>query len=342
MLKGLIFCSVVISLFLGINIPGSVAGEKQASQPKKNRFTPKNMVLITGGEFPMGVKLGQDDEMPLHFANVKPYNIDKYEVTNRQFKEFVNANPQWSKKKIPLKYHDGDYLKHWPKGTYPPRLANHPVVYVSWFAAKAYCKWAGKRLPTEAEWEKAASYNLLNKNMPPNRKFKWNFGDVFNSQAANTAHYNGLPIEGLWRMWWDEFSPDLTRKILVGETTTPVGKFASGANKLYDLTGNVWEWCLDWYRGDSYTVQVRLQKERKQKVRLKPETSFDYMYEATYGDKESPTRIYRVLRGGSGVDKAIKTRSTNRFKFKPSFTDNDVGFRCVANVVSSPNPGRLK
>jgi formylglycine-generating enzyme required for sulfatase activity len=332
MMKKLVFWSMILGLIFLLGISNSMASEQQAAQPKKNKFSTADMVFIPGGEFPMGNDSGSEDEMPLHTVYVKPFFIDKYEVTNRQFKQFIRANPQWNKKNIPAKYHDGDYLKHWKKGTYPPRLADHPVVYVSWYAAKAYAEWRNKRLPTEAEWEKAACYNLTNKNMPMNRKYKWSFGDVFNSQAANTAHYNGFPIGGLWSVWWNTYSVNLERKILAGETTMPVGKFAPGVNNLYDITGNVWEWCLDWYRGDSYKTEAKKEKNKK-KIELGQKKGFDYLYEPTYGDKDTSTLTYRVLRGGSWTNKASMTRTTNRFKFKPNFTDNDVGFRCVGDAA---------
>ena len=85
-----------------------------------------------------------------------PFYIDRHEVTNAQYKQFVDTNPLWQKDRIPSEYHDGDYLKHWEGNNYPQGQENHPVVYVSWYAAMAYAGWAGKRLPTEAEWEKAA------------------------------------------------------------------------------------------------------------------------------------------------------------------------------------------
>ncbi|MHC4159805.1 MAG: formylglycine-generating enzyme family protein [Planctomycetota bacterium] len=336
-MKKLMFWSMVLCLFFQLNISEGIASEQPISRLRKNKFSTNNMELITSGEFQMGSDLGEDDEIPLHIINVDAFYMDKYEVTNREFKKFIKANPQWSKENIPSKYCDGDYLKHWVNETYPPNLANHPVVYVSWYAAKAYADWQNKRLPTEAEWEKAASYNLSNKNIRTNHKHKWSFGDVFNPRAANTAHYNGLPIGGWWRMWWKDFSSNLTQKVLAGETTIPVGKFAPGANNLYDTTGNVWEWCLDWYRGDSYLVEARKEKTRKEKVRLGQQKSFDYLYEPTYGDKESSTQVYRVLRGGSWAVKANLTRTTNRFKFKQTFTDNDVGFRCAGDYTPNKN-----
>ena len=117
-----------------------------------------DMVLIPGGEFQMGSDDSDafDSEKPVHIVYIDEFYMDKYEVTNAQYKMFVDANPQWQKQNIPDKYHNGIYLKHWNGNNYPSGTGDHPVVHVSWYAAMAYAQWTGKCLPTEAEWEKAA------------------------------------------------------------------------------------------------------------------------------------------------------------------------------------------
>jgi formylglycine-generating enzyme required for sulfatase activity len=336
---------ILFIFFISLSAIGSanekVTLQNEANKPKvlpqkqKSARTPVNkkyadMVLISGGEFEMGSILGDDDEEPVHKVHVDSFYIDRYEVTNRMFKKFVDANPKWRKDKIPEKYHDGDYLKHWNGNTYPPNLADHPVVYVSWYAADAYAKWRGKRLPTEAEWEMGASYNLVNNNMKKKHKFNWSFGDRFEPRRSNTAHYHGLAIGGLWQDWWKKIGLNSFKSLLNGNATTKVGTFPAGANNLYDMTGNVWEWCQDWYQEDAYKKAATL-KQPKQEIAQAEK--YDYLYEAS-SPKEAAgleTR-YRVIRGGSWNDNDNIARTTNRYKFLPHFCYDDVGFRCAADA----------
>ena len=132
----------------------------------KNSNIPAGMVLIPAGEFQMGSNDGHDNEKPVHTVYLDAFYMDRYNVTNAQYKKFIDANPQWRKNRIPAEYHDGDYLKHWEGNSYPSGKDNYPVAYVSWYAAMAYAQWAGKRLPTEAEWEKAARGGLEGKKYP--------------------------------------------------------------------------------------------------------------------------------------------------------------------------------
>ena len=178
------------------------------------------MAIIPAGEFQRGSDdtAAGDDEQLVRMIYLDTFYIDRYEVTNAQYKQFVDAHPLWQKNRIPSEYHDGDYLKHWEGNNYPESKENHPVVYISWYAAIAYAEWAGKRLPTEAEWEKAARGGLVEKAYP--------WGNSIDPSKAN-------------------YSAEI-------EDTTPVGSYLANAYGLYDMAGNAWEWCLDLYEPDFY------------------------------------------------------------------------------------------
>jgi formylglycine-generating enzyme len=200
----------------------------------------KAMVLITGATFQMGtdqsdipelqlvfgIKQAElfADEIPRHPVTIHSFYLDKYEVTNAQFKTFVEHNPDWRQDRIPARYHNGNYLKHWNSKGYPKEKANHPVVNISWYAAVAYCQWTGKRLPTEAEWEYAARGGLKAKAFP----------------------------------WGDE-PVDKTRANY-GESgfgdTTPVGSYYANGYGLFDMAGNVWEYLADEWGRYSSSAQI--------------------------------------------------------------------------------------
>ncbi|MDE0482630.1 MAG: SUMF1/EgtB/PvdO family nonheme iron enzyme [Candidatus Poribacteria bacterium] len=223
--------------------PATVSPPEDALLPKPSSVdsaqvvpTPNasgDMMLIPAGEFQMGSNNGKADnsERPLHNVYVDAFYMDKHLVTNAQYMEFVTANPQWHKSSkwyewgkkqktsIAKRYHDGDYLKHWHENIYPDEKADHPVTWVSWYAAMAYARWIGKRLPTEAEWEKAARGGLTEQEYPGG-----------NSIDFSQANYNSS----------------------VGDTT-PVGEYPANGYGLYDMAGNAWEWCLDTYDADFYT-----------------------------------------------------------------------------------------
>ena len=136
-------------------------------EPAPEPIIPDGMVLIPEGEFEMGSNNGNadNDEEPVHTVHLDAFYIDANEVTNGEFKDFVLANPEWQKEQIDEKFHDGNYLQDWHGNNFPLGERDHPVRYASWYAAMAYAVWVDKRLPTEAEWEKAARGGLKKKGL---------------------------------------------------------------------------------------------------------------------------------------------------------------------------------
>ena len=168
------------------------------------------LVYVPAGEFQMGSENGYSDEKPVHTVYLDVFWIDQTEVTNAMYAQCVQA---------------GDCIQ--PSSTIYYSNSNyndHPVVYVSWNDASAFCEWADRRLPTEAEWEKAARGGLEGKAYP--------WGDeapVCELGAENGAQYGSCSGQ-----------------------TVPVGSFGENGYGLYDMAGNVWEWVADWYASDYY------------------------------------------------------------------------------------------
>ncbi len=206
-----------ISLFLSVFIFISCSGT--------NKKIPE-MVLIKGGHFSMGSNINkQSDEYPANYVYVKNFYLSKYEITHQQYKYFLDDNPHWKKqnkkKLIAKKLVDMDYLDNWKDGKFPEKLKNHPVNFVSWFAAVAYCNWlsqeTGKkvRLPDEAEWEYAAG------------------------NGEKHDPYGSMPMD----------KKDLTYGENPGpyKTTRPIGSHKPNDFGLYDMNGNVWELTMSTY-----------------------------------------------------------------------------------------------
>jgi iron(II)-dependent oxidoreductase len=202
-----------VMIRLGTDLWGKSAVENQS------HVAPERMVYIPGGEFLMGstgkeAKVGFQigvDETPQHLVDVKPFYMDIYEVTNAQYQKFIEAGGR----PTPVDHHDPLFYS-WVSGKPPVGQENHPVVYVSWYDSDAYCRWVGKRLPTEAEWEKAARGT-------DGRAWPW--GNTFDGTKCNA--YESSP---LW--------------------TTPVGSYPGGISPygVYDMCGNVAEWTDSWYQ----------------------------------------------------------------------------------------------
>ena len=272
-------CMVLVS-FIGCRTPNLDANDETG------------MVLIPAGEFEMGnkgpaVKMygPLEDELPLHTVDVDAFYIDKYEVTNAEFKKFLDANPEWQKDNVRFVGNE-TYLGYWNGNDYPEGQGNHPV-NVNWYAAMAYAKWVGKRLPTEAEWEKAARGGLKNKDYP--------WGDSIDTSMANYE---------------------------VNPSTVSVGSYPPNDYGLYDMAGNLEEWCLDEYQADFY----------KDSPDRNPIAGTDSITDIVknYKDVKSP----RVLRGGGWVFGPDHVRVSRRPQLSPGDSRHaTTGFRCVKPVL---------
>jgi formylglycine-generating enzyme len=306
------------------------------------------MVKIPGGDFLMGSadKEGRPDEYPQHAVHVDGFYMDATEVTNAMFMQFVKTTgykttaertPDWEelKKQLPagtskpadsllvaaslvftppsqpIQLNDVSQWWQWVKGAdwkHPQGPGssikgkeNLPVVHVSWDDAMAYAKWAGKRLPTEAEWEWAARAGLTN------QPFTWGVEPVDKGQSKAN-------------IWQGRF-PDHNTVTDGYARVSPVKSFAVNAYGLYDIAGNVWEWCSDWYRSDYYS-----QTGSKKSINpVGPAASYD---------PEEPTVPKRVVRGGSFLCHASycsSYRVSARMKTSPDTGLEHTGFRCVKN-----------
>ncbi len=203
------------------------------------------MVRIAGGTFRMGDNFSHTpDQRPAHEVTLDPFWIDCHEVTNRQFMLFVEATGyRTTAERRDRSYVFDDRAKKWvemagahwrqPGGrnTDILRRMDHPVVHVSWDDAVAFARWAGKRLPTEAEWECAARGGLIQMQYP--------WGD----QRTPGKQY----MANAWQGWY----PDENLRLDGYRGLAPVESFPPNRFGLHDMAGNVWEWCADWY-GEEY------------------------------------------------------------------------------------------
>jgi sulfatase modifying factor 1 len=313
---------------------------------------PAEMVWIPGGEFSMGSEdprqtmCGGPDAMsdarPIHRVRVDGFSMDATEVTNEQFAEFVKATgyvtvaeqpprredfpsaPAESlvpgslvftptKVAVPLndfrrwwRYQPGANWRH-PEGPQSDLKGreHYPVVHIAYADALAFAKWAGKRLPTEAEWEFAARGGLSGK------LYAW--GDEFRPEGKWMAN----TFQGQFP------AKDSGEDGFAG--VAPVKSFPPNGYGLYDMAGNVWEWCSDWYRPDYYK---ELSAERVALNPRGPDSSFD---------PDTPTEKKRVQRGGSFLctdQYCTRYMVGTRGKSEVSTSSNHVGFRCVRDAVA--------
>jgi len=241
----------------------------------------KDMVLVTAGEFTMGSDTGEEDEKPAHKVYLDDYYIDKYEVTVSRYAAFLNAYGSDTIKsgefagESMIKNYDGFMQKKGGKWQPVSGMDNNPVTNVTWYGANEYALFYGKRLPTEAEWEKAArggkngsGYIFSGGNNPD--EVGWLTGN-----SANGAH--------------------------------PVGLKQANELGLFDMTGNVWEWCSDWFAHGYYSGSPA---------------------ENPPGPENGAGR---VIRGGSWDVVDDVCRTTGRYWDYPENWSGGYGFRCVSD-----------
>lgn len=318
---------------------------------------PPGMVWIPGGEFTMGGAdpLARPDESPTHRVRVAGFWMDATEVTNTQFKTFVDATGYVTVAERPVDWEEirkqvepdtpkppdemlqpgslvftppdhpvdtRDYFQWWSwttganwrhpegPGSNIEAKENHPVVHVAFEDAVAYCKWAGKRLPTEAEWEFAARGGLDGK----------------------VNGWGDEPVDPKRCNIWQGHFPDKNTAEDGFPRTAPVKSFPPNGYGLYDMAGNVWEWCSDLYRPDTYARRVReIGEHGVAENPTGPDTSFD--------PRNPHAPVSRVQRGGSFLchdSYCASYRPSARMACAPDTGLQHLGFRCVMTPPTEP------
>jgi sulfatase modifying factor 1 len=264
------------------------------------------MILIPAGEFTMGTPEGTDgfpDEHPERRIYLSSFLLDRVEVTNRAYAAFVRSTGH----RAPANANPARTL--WEDDHPIAGIEDHPVVNVDWNDATAYCRWAGKRLPTEAEWEKGARGT-------DGRRYPW--GNEWDFTRANSASYWAKrTIEFQSGAEWDAFwvrgeGARLSRDHgIKGEVLTlPVGSFPQGASPYgaLDMAGNVAEWVADWY--DPH-----------------------YYHSAPLTDPSGPSRgAIKAMRGGSWLKPAVSLRTSDRDWGTMDSRPSGTGFRCAKDA----------
>lgn len=342
-----------IYLLLGLALLSACAGhpgKPEAAADGKDSLN--KMVLIPAGTFTMGAddSTGMADEYPKHTVVIDSFWMDEHEVTNAEFAQFVAATGYVTTAEKPISKEE--LLSSLPPGTpepdssalaemmkpgalvfTPPDHAvpfndisqwwsfvagatwrhpsgpesnisqrdNEPVTQVSWLDAQAYAKWAGKRLPTEAEWEYAARGGLSGEIYPWGAEALTSGKPKANTWNGNFP-YNNTKTDGYYGL-------------------APVKSYSPNGYQLYDMSGNVWEWCEDWYDANYY-----IQGEKGVKNPAGPAAAFD---------PDDPGQAKRVIRGGSFMcsDEYCRGyRVSARMKSTPESGLANLGFRCVRSL----------
>jgi len=274
-----------------------------------------DMLLIMGGEFEMGEEASRlleecalfregcdegwfSSSQPIHLVQIKPFYLDVYEVTNEAFLEFLNGLEDVEAGcEGQLCFNESDsQIEADGEGQYvvDESFFEHPLAGATWYGASAYCEWRDARLPTEAEWELAASWDSENGN-----KSFYPWGDEFDGSAINYCDVNCEETHAS-----SEFDDGFAN-------TAPVGSYENGRSPVgaYDMAGNVWEWVNDWFDDEYY----------RQSPEANPGGSED-------GDS-------KVVRGGSWIDTGNFAATSVRFPAPPVESGNSIGFRCAVNAI---------
>lgn len=245
--------------------------------------TGSRMIYVPGGQFTLGDDASEEnDEKPARVVQIDGFLIDETEVTNAAYAQCVAAEVCPRPARAGATYHQSYYGD--------PAFDDYPVINVSWFNAQAFCEWRGARLPTEAEWEFAASVNPIEE-----IKYRHPWGDSFDGERLNFCDVN-CRTDSPDAVWDDGFND-----------TAPVGSYPDGRSPsgVYDMLGNVMEWVNDWYDFDAYEA-----------------ISDTNPRGPTEGD-------FKSLRGGSWLSPSEDTAVTVRGNFEPTVAQANLGFRCA-------------
>lgn len=250
--------------------------------PLVDEKTGARMLFMPGGVFRLGNDEGEADQQPSLIVRLDSFYIDETEVTNGQYQQCVTAEVCAPPLNTAATFYDNYYGN--------PAYDNYPVIYVTWYQADTFCRWREARLPSEAEWERAASFDPV-----ALVKYQFPWGDTFDGARLNFCD------RGCARDYRDETVNDGY------QDTAPVGSYPEGRSPIgvADMAGNVMEWVNDWYQ-------------------------FDYYEEATDANPLGPTEgVTKALRGGSWLSPADEVTTMSRSHFDPTVARANLGFRCA-------------